>query len=42
MKRLLTLLLAMTILLSLCACQGNFGSVNLKAPADIPEDGEID
>ena len=42
MKRLLTLLLAMTILLSLCACQGNFGSVNLKAPVGIPEDGVID
>ena len=42
MKHLLTLLLAMTILLSLCACQGNFGSVDLKAPVDIPEDGVID
>ena len=42
MKHLLTLLLAMTILLSLCACQGNFGSVDLKTPVDIPEDGVID
>ena len=42
MKKILSLLLAFTIMLSLCACQGNFGSVNLKAPVDIPEDGEID
>ena len=41
MKRLFSLLLALLLMLSLCACQGNFGSVNLKAPMDIPEDGVI-
>ena len=42
MKRLLCLLLVLTAVLSLCACQGNFGSVNLKDPVDIPENGVID
>ena len=42
MKRLLCLLLALTAMLSLCACQGNFGSVNLKDPVNIPENGVID
>ena len=41
MKRLFSLLLALLIMLSLSACQDNFGSVNLKAPMDIPEDGVI-
>ena len=41
MKRLFSLLLALLMMLSLCACQGNFGSVNIKAPMDIPEDGVI-
>ena len=42
MKRLLCLLFALTAILSLCACQGNFGSINLKDPVDIPENGVID
>ena len=42
MKRLLCLLLVLTAMLSLCACQGNFGSINLKDPVDIPENGVID
>ena len=42
MKRLLWLLLAFAAMLSLCACQGNFGSVNLKDPVNIPENGVID
>ena len=42
MKRLLCLLLVLTAVLSLCACQGNFGSINLKDPVDIPENGVID
>jgi hypothetical protein len=42
MKRLLCLLLALTAMLSLCACQGNFGSINLKDPVNIPENGVID
>lgn len=41
MKRLFSLLLAFTIMLSLCACQGNFGSVNLQDAIQIPEDGII-
>ena len=41
MKRLFSLLLALLMMLSLCACQGTFGSVNIKAPMDIPEDGVI-
>ena len=41
MKRLLSLLLAFIITLSLCACEGNWESVNLKDPIGIPEDGII-
>ena len=42
MKQLLCLLLVLTAVLSLCACQGNFGSINLKDPVNIPENGVID
>ena len=41
MKKILSLLLAFTIMLSLCACQGNFGSVNLNESIEIPENGII-
>ena len=41
MKRLISLLLAFTIMLSMCACQDNFGSVNLNDSVDIPENGII-
>ena len=41
MKKILSLLLAFTIMASLCACQGNFGSVNLNDSVDIPKDGII-
>ena len=41
MKRLFSLLLAFTIMLALCACEGNFGSVNLNASVEIPENGII-
>ena len=41
MKKLLSLLLALVLLFSLCACQGNFGSINLKDPVVIPDDGVI-
>ena len=41
MKRLLSLLVAFIIMTALCACQGNFGSVNLNDPVQIPEDGVI-
>ena len=41
MKKIMSLITAFTILLSLCACQGNFGSVNLNEPIEIPENGII-
>ena len=41
MKKILSLILAFTILLSLCGCQGNFGSVNLNDSITIPDDGII-
>ena len=41
MKKILSLILAFTIMISLCACQGNFGSVNLNDSIAIPEDGII-
>ena len=41
MKKIVSLLLAFTIILSLCACQGNFGSVNLNDSIAIPENGII-
>lgn len=41
MKKILSLLLAFIIMLSLCACEGNWESVNLKDPIRIGEDGVI-
>lgn len=41
MKRLFSLILAFTIMISMCACQGNFGSVNLNESIEIPENGVI-
>ena len=41
MKKILSLFVALTIILSLCACQGNYGSVNLNDPVAIGEDGVI-
>ena len=41
MKKILSLLLAVMILVSLCACQGNFGGMDLQKPVDIPADGKI-
>ena len=41
MKKILSLLLAFTIMLSFCACEGNWESVNLKDPVEIPENGVI-
>ena len=41
MKKIVSLLLALSIMLSLCACQGNFGSVNLSDSIAIPDDGVI-
>ena len=41
MKRFLCILLIIATVLFLSACQGNFGSVNLKDRVQIPEDGVI-
>ena len=41
MKKRISLLLAVTILVCLCACQGNFGGMDLQKPVDIPADGKI-
>ena len=42
MKKILSLLLAFTIVFSFCGCQGNFGGVNLKEAIAIPENGIIE
>lgn len=41
MKRLLSLILALSLMLSLCACEGNFGDVDLQDSIEIPENGII-
>ena len=41
MKRIFSLLLAFTLIFSLCGCQGNFGSRNLNDSIAIPETGVI-
>ena len=41
MKQLLCLLLTMVILLSLCACEGNWNKVNLQDPVKLPQDGTV-
>ena len=41
MKKMIGLLLAVLILICLCACQGNFGSTDLQKPINIPADGKI-
>lgn len=41
MKRIITLLLTATLVLSLCACGGNFKQVDLQDAIAIPEDGVI-
>ena len=42
MKRILSLILAFTIMLILCACQGDFGDVILSQSIAIPQDGIIE
>lgn len=42
MRRRFSFLWAFIILISLCACQGNFGSVNLQDAIQIPEGGIIE
>ena len=41
MRKIISLFLALIIILSLCACHGNFGSVNLNESIEIPENGII-
>ena len=41
MKRIFSLILAFTIMISLCGCGGSFGSVNLCDSIPIPDDGLI-
>ena len=41
MKKIVSLFLALTIMLSLCACEGDFGGVNLNDAIAIPQDGVI-
>ena len=41
MKKILSLFLAVMILVSLCACEGNFGGIDLRKPVEIPADGKI-
>ena len=41
MKKLSSLLLALIIIFSLCACEGNWETINLKDPIQIPENGII-
>ena len=41
MKQFCRLMLTVAFLFCLCACQGNFGSINLKDPVEIPADGVI-
>ena len=41
MKRIFSLILAFTIMISLCGCGGSFGSVNLSDSIPIPDDGLI-
>ena len=42
MKKCISLILVGVLLLSLCACQGNFGKVNLQDTMMIPEDVVFD
>ena len=42
MKRLIPILLIFSLLLSLCACNGNYAKVDLRKPVAIPEDGIIE
>lgn len=42
MKRILSLILTLVLLLSFTACSGNFSQMNLKDPIAIPENGIIE
>jgi len=42
MKRLIPILIIFSLLLSLCACEGNYAKVDLQKPVAIPEDGVVE
>ena len=42
MKRIISLILAVALLLSFTACQGNYAQVNLNEPIAIPENGIVE
>ena len=42
MKRLIPILLILSLLLSLASCGGNYGEVDLKKPVALPEDGIVE
>ena len=42
MKRILSLILTLVLLLSFTACSGNFAQVDLKEPIAIPENGIVE
>ncbi len=42
MKRIISTVLTLVFLISVAACRGNFGQVDLKKPISIPENGIID
>lgn len=42
MKKMMTLLLTAVLMLSLCACGGNYGSLDLQDTLPIPEDGLVE
>lgn len=42
MKRILSFLTAVLMMLSLCGCQGSYGKINLQEPVEIPGDGMIE
>ena len=42
MKKLMTLLFTAVLMLSLCACGGNYGQVDLQDALPIPEDGLVE
>mgnify|MGYP006874851635 FL=1 len=42
MKRVLSILMCIVLVFSLCACEGNFDQVDLQSDIPIPENGIIE
>ena len=42
MKRVLSILMCIVLVFSLCACEGNFAQVDLQSDIPIPENGIIE